>query len=52
LYGKQDFKNPSLIVKGKIFYDEWAIKINIDNYCFYINFWFFGIYFCEKLYQE
>ena len=21
LYGKQDFKNPSLIVKGKIFYD-------------------------------
>ena len=22
LYGKQDFKNPSLIVKGKIFYDE------------------------------
>ena len=22
LYGKQDFKNPSLIVKGRIFYDE------------------------------
>ena len=52
LYGKEDFKNPSLIAKGRIFYDKWAIKINIDKYFICFNFWFFIIYFCEKLYEE
>ena len=46
LYGKKNFKNPSLILKSKKFSNGWAIKNNINHNCISIYFWISIICIC------
>jgi len=46
IYGKKNFKNPSLILKSKKLSNGWTIKDNINYYCIGIYFWIGVICIC------